>query len=200
VTSIPPIPSGRRWHRDTKAEWVAWHEGGMAATWTPAQKAAARQLLVNVEEMHRTDDTKLRLRLAAQVRLERNDLGLGGKAALPDEPKPDPFEHQRKRGRFIRSHRDPRHDADRSTDEAAGRAFDRAGGDLVEAERLLGWDTTARQRHAAQMRERDEHDAADARGDLPDTYSEVLPRARDPIGIRAPAPETTTGGEQHGIH
>jgi hypothetical protein len=71
------MPRDRRWHRDTRREWKAWYASGVPALWSPAQHIQAKQLLFNVETMHRAESDKERRIVSNHVRVERNGLGLG---------------------------------------------------------------------------------------------------------------------------
>jgi hypothetical protein len=104
---VPDMPRGRRWHRDTKAEWASWYEAGVPALWSPAQHVQARQLLGSVDDMHRAASEKERRIIGRQVRLERNDLGLRGegKPEKQENTKDDPFGALKERNRRIRRER-----------------------------------------------------------------------------------------------
>jgi|SRR5271166_4164263 len=73
-----------RWRAQTVKAWESWWESPAAASWTPAQVAAAERLLMLVDELAGSPDAKL----AKEVRLAEASLGLG---------KPPPKAQQRHR-------------------------------------------------------------------------------------------------------
>lgn len=74
----PALPKRARgtgpWSPSTRSAWIAWWRDGAATQWGSADRAAAMQLARLFEELERGE-----LRLAAEVRLRMDGLGLTAK-------------------------------------------------------------------------------------------------------------------------
>jgi hypothetical protein len=84
------LPRGHGLSREALAELTAWTDEGYADAWSETQRAAAIRLLGLIDAERRLDfaDAALRLRMAREIRTEREDLGL---------LRPSPAAEQRKR-------------------------------------------------------------------------------------------------------
>jgi hypothetical protein len=65
----PPLRNARRLHPATRRWWRAWVAFGVGAGFIATDWLSLELLARSVEEFHRTNDVKLRVRLAREIRL-----------------------------------------------------------------------------------------------------------------------------------
>lgn len=101
-----PMPPGR-FLKATRETWSGWFASGRTARWTGADLAAARRLILLVEDFHRAEDPGKRLKLSQAIRTSSRDLGLVGEGSRYKPPSAQQLaiEADRERARATRAQR-----------------------------------------------------------------------------------------------